>query len=208
MRLVWDLETSGLLKPGLPGADQAQPNIVQLGAILFDMRWRPVAKLVTLIKPEGWAIERDAEATHGISEARCAKFGIPLVAALSAFQGLCANALQLVAHHAEFDRAVMTAALARLGTDALWFRKRSASMACTMELSTVPCGLKGQFGLKYPTLAEAHRRFYPEHAYAASHEAEDDIMATARVAQALEAQGLLPSPSSRPPTLDTSWRKP
>jgi DNA polymerase-3 subunit epsilon len=208
MRLVWDTETSGLLKPGLPGADQAQPNMVQLGAILFDMKWRPVGKLITLIKPDGWSIEREAEAVHGISEARCAKFGVPIAVALAGFQGLAANALQLIGHHQEFDRAIVAAELGRLRADDLWFRKRGASMACTMELSTSLCGIKGQFGLKFPSLEEAHRRFYPEMPFDTRHDAEEDIMAAARIAQALEREGLLPAPSARPPVLDTSWRRP
>lgn len=192
MRVIYDTETSGLWHDDLPFDHPSQPHLVQLGAKLFDAKWQRTGAFVVLIKPEGWSIEPEAESHHGISEARCARHGVPIVAALAMLQSLTANARQIIAHHNEFDRKVIKAALHRLGSDGLWWQKKAPAFACTMELSTPVCQLPGEFGFKFPSLEEAHRFFYPELDYSTEHDADSDTDACLRVAQALETMGLLP----------------
>lgn len=192
MRLFYDTETSGLQKPGLALDDPSQPRIAQLGLRLFDAAWKCTGHFTALIKPDGWSMEPEAEAVHGISEARCARHGISIVAALSILQGFSGNARIIVAHNNEFDRNLVTGELHRLRSDGLWWKKKAPAFFCTMEASTNVCQLPGEFGFKYPSLEEAHRHFYPEMSYTTKHDAESDIEATVRIYKALLEAGIGP----------------
>lgn len=209
MRLVLDTETSDLRKADLPADDPGQPQMCQLGAVLFDAAWRRRAAFVFLIKPDGWSMSPGAEAHHGITEAQCARFGVPALLALAAFQQLAKSAMQVLAHNMEFDRAVIASELRRLETDTHWWARCAPRLFCTMEATTDVCRLPGEFGgFKFPSLEEAIRCLYPERAdFTTSHDAEADLMAAADVAKALEQRGLLPAPSLRNPALDAKWRQ-
>lgn len=189
MRLFYDTETSGLWRDDLPYDHPSQPNLVQLGLQFYDAKWKRTGVLVALIKPDGWSIEPDAERHHGISEARCARHGIPLVAALSVLQAYAANSRRIAAHNNEFDRKVIKAAIARAGGEGLWWQRKAPQFFCTMETSTPILQLPGEHGFKFPSLEEAHRFFYPEHEYTTQHDAEADTDALVRVYQALEQGG-------------------
>lgn len=192
MRLFFDTETSGLMKDDLPPDHPSQPNLVQLAARLYDAKWKCVGSVTALIKPNGWSIEPEAEAHHGISESRCARYGVELVYALGLFKELATNARQIVAHNMQFDRRVIDAALYRVGAEGLWWRKKALVLGCTMEASTPVCQIGGAYGLKYPSLEEAHRFLMPTEPYATAHDAEADVLACVRVFRALEEIGAAP----------------
>lgn len=197
MRLFWDCETSGLAREDLPPEHPSQPNMVQLGAKLFDAQWRCTGSIVLLIKPAGWSIEPEAERHHGISEARCSRHGVPIVAALAAFAGLAANARQLIAHNVEFDRRIVRAEIERANGSGLWWQKKADQFFCTMEGSTPVTQLPGQWGsFKYPSLEEAHRHFFPAEPFETQHDAEEDLNASVRIFRELQALGLTPEPAS------------
>lgn len=196
MRLIYDTETSGLRKDGLPIDDPSQPRIAQLGLKLFDTSWKCTGHFTALIRPEGWSMEPDAEAVHGISEARCARHGIPIIAALAVLQGFAGNARIIVAHNNEFDRGLVTSELSRLKSDGLWWKRKAPAFFCTMEASTPVCQLPGEYGFKYPSLEEAHRHFYPAEPYSTKHDADSDIEACARVYRALSEIGIGPEGES------------
>ena len=199
MRIVFDTETSGLVRGDLPPDHASQPNLVQLGAKLFDAKWVCTGSVVLLIKPDGWSIEPEAERHHGISEARCAKHGVPAVAALAAFQALAENARQVIGHNVDFDRRVMRNAIRRAGGRGIWWEQKAPQFFCTMEASTDVLRLPGVYGsFKFPSLEEAHRHFYPEDPFQTQHDAESDLMAAARVFRALEGMGRTPSLSGPP----------
>lgn len=190
MRIGLDFETSGLFKDGLPFDDPSQPRIAQIGVKLFDANWNCTGRLVSLIKPDGWSMEPDAEASHGISEARCARHGIPIIAGLSVLQAMAANARTIIAHNMEFERKMVRSELARLGSDGLWWQRKAPSMFCTMEASTPVCQIEGPYGFKFPSLEEAHRHLIPEMPYSTKHDAEDDLDAAVRIYRALDDLGL------------------
>lgn len=209
MRLVFDVETTGLFKFKLPIEDASQPRIVQLGASIFDPKWNKVGSFVSLIRPDGWSIEPDAERIHGISEARCSRYGVPIVAALAVFQGWCESSMQLVGHNVDFDFNMIQRELAHLNSDALWLKKKSGATACTMRLGTDVCKLPGPQGYKWPKLEELYRVLFPGDDYVPGHEAEADLLATASCAIELEKRGILKMPvtGGRPAVIDQLWRK-
>lgn len=186
MILVIDAETSGLLRDDLPAESPEQPHLVQIGAHLFDPTYEPLCILETLIRPNGWSIEPEAYAVHGIDEARCSRFGIDVRVALAALQQMSVRARVIVAHHMNFDRKIIAAQLARIGSDGSWWQRQSAKFRCTMEMSVEHCRIPGEFGLKYPSLAEAYRHFHPGLEYVPTHRVGDDIRACAAIYRKLQ----------------------
>lgn len=191
MNLVVDTETSGLMKDGLDPLDPTQPHMVQLGAQLFDKDWVKRAHLTVLIKPEGWSIEPGAEAVHGISTKTCSRYGIALAEALVPLRGLVACASRVIAHHMEFDRAVISSAIHRAGGEGLWWKRAAGKMLCTMETSTEVCAIPGEFGRKFPKLEEAVAILCPDADLPVKHDAESDIAACVAVYRSLVGMGVV-----------------
>lgn len=179
--LIFDAEASGLLKKGLPATDPSQPHLVQLAAKLFDPAWRLRGSLNVLVFPDGWSIEPQAEAIHGISEAQCARYGVSLVRALSLFQGLVEQATSVIAYNLfGYDRQLIVGSISRAGGTGVWWDRKAPAMECAMEAATPVCGLVGQYGEKFPTLAEAHLAVVGV-PYEGHHDAEQDVDATVRI---------------------------
>ena len=190
MILVADVETSGLWREDLDPLAPEQPNLVSIGARLYDRNWREAGRLSVLVKPEGWHIEAGAEAAHGISTARCARYGVPLGAALVPFMGMAEAAGRIVFHHANFDRAVIAAAIARAGGSGIGWKALGRKLFCTMEASTDDCKLPGKFaGYKFPSLAEACAILCPGVDLTGAHDVDVDIAATTALYRALVAGG-------------------
>lgn len=188
MNLLFDTETSGLMKPDLDPLDPSQPHMVQLGAQLFDKQWRKRGHMNVLIKPDGWEIEPGAEEVHGISTQTCHRYGVSAAQALVLFQGLAGCAARIIGHHVQFDRTVVAAALKRAGGEGVWWARMGTKMFCTMEESTQVLQIPGEFGFKFPTLEEARARLAPD-APVPGHDADSDIAATMAVYRALIAGG-------------------
>lgn len=196
MLLVFDTESSGLLKAELDPLDPAQPHMVQLGAQLFDAQWRKRAHLTVLIKPSGWEIEPGAEAVHGISTQTCHRYGVELAAALVPFRALVMTASRIVGHHVQFDRRVIGSAIHRAGGDGNWWARAAGKLCCTMETATPVLNLPGEFGAKFPSLEEAVTGLCPGREFPVKHDADSDIAATLAVYRALLDRGALQPPDA------------
>jgi DNA polymerase III epsilon subunit-like protein len=77
--------------------------------------------------------------------------------ACSLFNQLCLQAEIVVAHNLAFDTSIMKTALHRLGQKP--HRLDGRQLVCTKEASTDVLKLPGQYGYKWPTLAEAYRHY-------------------------------------------------
>ena len=187
MILFFDVESSGLFREGLPVYDPTQPHLVEIGARLLDSKYQTKGFIETMIQPTGWSVEPEALVVHGISEADCARYGIDIRAALSVFQQMCLKARFIVAHNLEFDRKVIAAQLAKIGSDGLWWQRQAPKFKCTMEESKEVCRLPGQYGdFKFPSLAEAFCHFNPGVPFETTHRAGADIAACISIYRALE----------------------
>lgn len=189
MRLLFDTETSGLVRADLDALHPSQPALVQLGAQLFDQQWVKRGHLTVLIKPDGWEIEPQAEAVHGISTSTCHRYGVSLAEALVTFRGLVMCSSRVIAHHAEFDRKIITTALHRLGANGHWWARSMNKLFCTMEAATPVCRIESEFGFKFPSLEEAVKILCPEADLPVKHDADSDIAACGAVYKALLAGG-------------------
>lgn len=188
MFLGIDAETSGLAREGLPPEDPAQPHLVQLGLKTWDAEWRPRCAVSLLVRPEGWSIEPEAQRVHGITDARAARFGVRLGAALLLLQDLAATAKTIFAHNMQYDRLIITAAIFRAGGSGTWWARRANDMRCSMEEATPHCQLKGEYGgYRFPSLEEAHAILCPElPTFKSRHDALEDIEAAAQVLRAID----------------------
>lgn len=186
--LVFDSECSGLWRSGLSPTDPSQPHLVQLCAKLYGADWTVRGSMNVLIYPDGWSIEPEAEAIHGLSEAVCARYGVSIIRALSMFQGLVEQASEIVAFNLfGYDRQIIVASIYRAGGNGVWWERKSPVMACAMEAATPLCGLVGPYGDKYPTLREAHALIVGRD-LEKLHDAEHDTDATARLWRAIKGQ--------------------
>lgn len=191
MRLFLDFETSGLWRDDLPAISESQPWPVQIALRLYNSRWDLVGSLSSFIKPDSRSIQPEAQAIHGITEARCLAAGISLQTAMVLLHDYVDASMEIVAHHMEFERHVVAASLFHAGSNGLWWARRAKSFACTMERTKNLIGIPGQFDdFKFPTLDEAHAFCYPDAEYHTTHNADADVDACVRVCRALVDRGL------------------
>ena len=173
LALIFDTETTGLVKYKKSFSDDSQPNLVQLGMLLVDtLNWQKKLQVSLLIQPHQPPDENEsyihpgAQKVHGIRHEDCCNFGVPLETALNLFCDACAQADCLVAHNLKFDRSVMQTAMFRshsqknTDTDKVIDFLRDMPQVCTMEAATDVLKLPGKFrSYKWPTLEESFHYF-------------------------------------------------
>lgn len=163
--VFFDTETTGLPLWNGGAGHPDQPHIMQLGAILQDLDTRRVhMELNLLLKlPEGIEPNEKAVEVHKITRDLCEKYGVYPSTALKLFDVMLQRADIVVAHNLNFDSLMYEAATLR-DTFLNMAAFRKCRPFCTMLNSTMICRLpnpKRPREYKWPTLAEAHRHFYP-----------------------------------------------
>ncbi len=194
--LVVDTETTGLR-----AAEGGAGRLVQLAWVRLDGDGREVEARSVLVRPDGFEIPPEATAVHRITTARARAEGIPLAHALAALAEAAAGVQGVVAHNADFDRAVLAAEAGRLGIpDPLGGR----GWTCTMRAGAPVCRIPRPGGWKVPTLEELHRHLFGT-AFDGAHDALADARAAARCYARLREAGALEGserPSAPPPTAE------
>lgn len=180
--LFFDTETSGLPLYKEPSEDPRQPHIVQLAATLVDDAAPDVvlAAVSLIVKPDGWAIDPETAAIHGITTEHALDTGVPERLVLDAFYGLWQACDRRVAHNLAFDDRIVRIAMKRASlAEDVCEAFKAAPRECTMLASTPVCKLpsaNGRGGYKWPKLSEAHRHFFgAEHTD--QHSADGDVRA-------------------------------
>lgn len=174
--LIFDTETTGF----------SSNRIVQIAAILWS-EGRELAVLNTLIQPDGWEIESGAFDVHGISQEDCARWGIPVEAALWFFDSLVERADYVVAHNLRYDEKVMAAEYGRC--DKVFVKPGICTMESSRDLVKIPATAAmlraGRRGWKSPNLTEAHV-WATGHGFDGSHDALVDVRACIKVLEKLQ----------------------
>lgn len=131
-----------------------------------------------IIRPDGFTIPFSASQVHGISTERALAEGLPLIEVLATFNQTVAKARVLAGHNIEFDINILGAEFLRTGLTTEFL---SRPFVCTKDESTDYCALPGGKGgrPKWPTLAELHHRLFGS-SFAEAHNAQGDVIATAR----------------------------
>lgn len=186
MILVFDTETTGLLKSGLPPEHPEQPRIVQMAALLCDDDCNERGMFSSIIQPDGFIIPQGASAVHGITNEIADLFGIPLVVALQHFQALLDAAGTVICHNYGYDSKVMHGELSRMWQPLHIFLNRPHF--CTMLALTPVCKIPGRMGdYKWPKLTEAYQSIFNE-VLTGAHGALADCRATLRLYKWLKQQ--------------------
>jgi DNA polymerase-3 subunit epsilon len=189
--LIFDTETTGMVKWKRPPEDSGQPDLIQLGMLLVETDdWKARARHSVLVRlNDGVTIDPGAQEAHGISEADCEQYGVASIVACSLFNQLCMQADVIVAHNMSFDQSIMLTALHRLGGKPS--RMEGKRLICTKEESTDVLKLPGKYdSYKWPTLAEAYRHFTGEEVIGA-HDALVDTEACLAVFRGLVDLGVI-----------------
>ena len=178
MIVIFDTETSGLPKWDLPSDDPAQPHLVQFAALIYDGAGREISSIDVLVRPDGWEMDDDALALHGITTDHARKFGVSEARAAEIYFELASKADLVVAHSVAFDKRMMRIAMIRAGLNREWLDALGSRPSyCTMQGARpfVP-----QIKPKAPKLAECMRHFFDADLENA-HNAMVDARACARV---------------------------
>lgn len=157
--VVFDVEATGV--------DTTSDEIIQIAGIRLDKNGQVKAKFNRLLKPTKSV--GDSEAVHGLSDTYLQEHGEDPVKVLSEFCAF-ANGAVIVGHNVGYDLSILASQLGRLKLPALFY-------------------------LEYYDTLDVFRRFYPnlvnhkleylgrfcEVKHKSSHDAFDDIMATAEI---------------------------
>lgn len=179
MILVFDTETTGMIRRDLRPDDPGQPHIVQLGAILLDSGWREVGCLNVVIKPDGWEVPEAASAIHGITTEIAEKCGVTIRSALAVLGHLSRRAELKVAHNFDFDSKVIRGELMRFdkANQGEWLEPSYCTMRATTPILKIP----GNYDdYKWPKLQEVHQFAFGK-PFDGAHDAMADVRATAAV---------------------------
>ncbi len=181
MFLILDTETTGVTP---------QDRIVSICWALYDHDAHKVAVRHHVIYPDGFAIPAEAAAIHGISTEKARRLGIPL---RTAMQSLCSDISNFtpelyVGHNVSFDRPIVLNEYRRLD-----YPENISSLRtfCTMKIGTNICCIPNprRNGYKWPRLEELHRHLFGR-SHASAHDAQGDVMATAKCFFEMRRRGI------------------
>jgi len=195
--LVYDVETTGIVKFELPSEDPSQPRVVQLAAELFDDETgRVLQSLNAIILPDGWIVPDDVAAIHGISTDLAQSVGIAMDHILPVFVQMWGRADHRVAHNEAFDMRMIRIELFRhpgFGASVAdqW---KAAPAFCTQAKSTPILNLPptermlaaGRKHAKSPNLGEAYE-FFTGRKLVDAHDAAVDVAACKAIYMAIKS---------------------
>lgn len=166
--LVFDTETTGLIKGPRPRALEQYPYITQITAILYSAVDKKIVSVLNeyVSLPDGVIIDPVISELTGITNEICNTRGKPIEDILLSFCELVLTSKILVAHNYEFDSEVLQAELYRCSGKmpkyyAKIFDYPGRPCFCTMKNSVDFCNLKTAGGKqKYPRLIELYRSLF------------------------------------------------
>ncbi|ROH87967.1 3'-5' exonuclease [Pseudomethylobacillus aquaticus] len=184
--VFYDTETTGLPLFSEPSEDPRQPHIVQLAAIMVNLDTQQTLQSINMIiRPDGWVIEPELTAIHGISHEFAMDVGVSELVAVEALVDMVGARLR-VAHNESFDARIIRIALKRYFQDE---GKRSDAWkaglsACTAKITTPIIKLpptekmvaSGRRFNKTPNLTEAYQHFFGS-TFDGAHTAMGDVIA-------------------------------
>lgn len=178
MLLFFDTETAGLPRNWkAPYTDTTNwPRKVQLAWQVYTPQGHLLSSGNYIIRPNGFTIPAEASSIHRITTERALKEGVELADALLRFANDLAACSHVVAHNISFDNNIVGAEFIRAGIGHKLFERQHI---CTMERTTNYCALPGNYGYKWPTLSELHRKVFNQD-FAEAHDGYADVSATAR----------------------------
>jgi len=189
---IFDTETTGLVNSKLDLAHPSQPHLVALSALQVDMGINHIQQSTSkVVTPYGWEWDDTNEAfkVHGLTAEYCALNGRDEKHVLDEILHLWNNRSSLVAHNLQFDKNIISIAIARYYPKevALLSAWREAPGVCTMKenkervnAQTKPNIKTGKTRLKFPNLKETYNYFF-DCDFDNSHSANADAVAVYQI---------------------------
>lgn len=187
--LFFDTETTGLPKNWkAPVSDLNNwPRLVQLAYAIYDDKGVKLEEGNHIIKPVGFIIPEESTRVHGISQDEALLRGENLADVLTDFQQKMKGGCILVAHNIAFDEKIMGAEYLRtIKSNPMVGRPK----ICTMESTIHFCAIPGNYGLKYPSMQELHRKLFGI-GFEDAHDAFVDVNAMVKCFFALRQKGMI-----------------
>jgi DNA polymerase III subunit epsilon len=186
MKFFIDTETTGLPNFRIPTSDATQPNVVEIGIILYDEVEKHInAQFGAIIQPSSWYIDNASKAveTHGITHEKAISFGLPEKSVAHIANQMLKKADTFIAYNESFDFFLLQRLFINAGLDTGYLL--SIPRECVMKKCTPICKisltekqvLAGFSGYKNPKLSEAYKHFFNEELEMA-HSAFADVTAT------------------------------
>jgi DNA polymerase III epsilon subunit-like protein len=197
IELFVDCETTGFVHKDLPLTHGKQPHLVQL-AMLLREDGEEVSRVSLVIKCP-IEVPEAARRVHGYTQERTLYLGVGLPHALNLFLELCNPVDRIIAHNAEFERAILEIALARQSCFIPWGGDK-ARWFCTMQAAEPLCkipatpaqiraGFKKPGEFKQPKLEEALKTLCCGIELKDAHDALADVVGCAGLYDWLVANG-------------------
>lgn len=191
MYLFFDTETNGLPDDWNAPIEKVDnwPRIIQIAWAKYDKQGNEISCRADIIKPSGFAFQREAAKIHGITE-KVAMNGNNIKKVLEEFTVDIKVADCIVAHNTRFDKKIIRAELLRLEKDIEFISREKIETICTMFSSTAHCAIPGPRGNKWPKLEELYKKLFNEDLVGA-HDALVDVRACARCFFELRRLGVI-----------------
>ena len=153
-------------------------RVIQLAWCVYGRDGALLRRRAVYIKPDGFVVPADSTKVHGITQERLFAEGVPIRTALRDFGVELAGAGLIIGHNVRFDVSALASEAWRTGMNDLAAAIEGAPVACTMRQAKEFCGARGQYGVKFPRLAELHAKLFGAEP-AVQHDALADVEATA-----------------------------
>lgn len=169
--LVFDTETTGLIKNGASLYDPSNPYIMQISWLLYDTEQNNIilSSNEYIALSEQTPISVEAMKITGITRDILEKHGIPILEALNTFDHAAKQADIIIAHNLAFDQKMIHIEYTRNGLIPLKITSpfKDKKTHCTMKTNIELCSIKklssaGKYYNKYPTLMELFKFLYKE----------------------------------------------
>lgn len=174
--LVFDTETTGLVKWKRPVSDKDQPYLMQLGLILVSSG--AISARLNFVVHSPIPPGPKAFDAHGISHDLSLASGMSGRWTASVWRGFVRKADIIAAHNLDFDEMVMRAHFYRYRVEWPTVAWTNARKICTMKEFQNRVDVKTHAGhTKFPRLAELHARLFGAQ-HEDQHDALGDVEAT------------------------------
>lgn len=185
LAIFYDTETTGIPLFDQPSEDPMQPHIVQLAAAMVDLDSEKTLQTIDLIvRPDGWVIEPEMSAIHGITHEMAMDVGISEIKAIEVLMDMVGQRVR-IGHNEPFDARITRIAIKRyLHDDELADQWKAGRSECTAKMATKIVNLPptekmlaaGRRQPKTPSLTEAYRHFFGKD-FDNAHSAISDVLA-------------------------------
>ncbi len=186
--IVVDTETTGLHDFSKPADADGQPRMASFAILTMADDLSIADEFHALIKPDGWEMNAQAAAIHGLTQEKLLAEGIPVAEALAKYNASLDAGRVVIGYNVSYDLKVLRGELRRAGLPDRF--ETTSSVDCMRPLTDI-CKIpkaKGN-GYKLPKLKEAYASLFKKELEGA-HGALADARACAEIFKEMQPRGI------------------